>query len=238
MAQETFRRYEKKYRLSKEKQEALFTALQEKIRPDAYGSYTISNIYFDTADYSFIKRSLEKPDFKEKMRLRSYGVPDMQSIVYAELKKKYKGIVYKRRAALSLQEATDWLYSGKEPEASSQIKRELFWFTEHYFLKPAVYLAYDREAYAGTEDKFRLTFDTNIRYREQDLHLEKGDDGIRLLPEEEVLMEIKIQDAMPFWMSHLFSELEIFPTSFSKYGTYYLKKEKSVIDCGREKKIC
>lgn len=224
MAQEIFKRYEKKYLLSRQQYEIFKEAIGDKVIPDEYEKYTICNIYFDTRDYELIRTSLGKPVYKEKLRLRSYGVPEEQDTVFVEMKKKFEGVVYKRRASLTLKEAEDYLYRGIHPGKDTQILRELDYFLEHYRLYPAVFLAYDRIAYAGREDpELRVTFDTNIRCRESNLHLDSGSWGTNILPRDQMLMEVKIPGVMPMWMSRLLSELEIYPTSYSKYGTYYQK---------------
>ncbi|MCC8061349.1 MAG: polyphosphate polymerase domain-containing protein [Clostridiales bacterium] len=222
MAQEIFERYEKKYRISMKQYQALIGQLLERMTADSYGKHTICNIYFDTPDYQMIRRSLDKPEYKEKLRLRSYGVPGEEDTVYLELKKKYEGIVYKRRAGLPLSEARKFLYYGIRPQKDSQILREIDYTLRFYEARPMAYIAYDRIAFFGKEDPdLRITFDMNIRGRSCDLDLSRSTYGTLFLGRGELLMEVKIPEAMPLWMSHLFAELEIYPTNFSKYGTYY-----------------
>lgn len=229
MAQEIFRRYEKKYLLTSLQYHALLSEMEGCIRQDAYGEYTICNIYFDTADYELIRTSLEKPVYKEKIRLRSYGTPEPEDTVFIELKKKYNGVVYKRRTSMTLAEAEDFLYRGIPPAKDCQIMRELLWFTRRYALKPSVYLAYDRTAYTGTDEpELRITFDRNIRCRERALYLGVQKEENILLPGDPILMEIKAADRIPLWMSRLFSKLGVFPVSFSKYGVYYLQNAASL----------
>lgn len=222
MAQEIFKRYEKKYRITTEQYQALVSYLVTKMKVDQYGKHTICNIYFDTPDYQLIRTSLDKPVYKEKIRLRSYGVPQDEDQVFLELKKKYDGVVYKRRAAMSLHDARKYLYYGIRPKKQGQILKEIDYSCRFYDVQPKVYLAYERIAMSGKEDpELRVTFDMNIRARSYNLELSRGSYGIPLLEKGEFLMEVKIPGSMPVWMSHLFSELKIYPTSFSKYGTYY-----------------
>ena len=131
MAQEVFARYEKKYWLSPDQYHVLRGLLLDRMREDDYGRYTICNIYYDTPDYHLIRTSLEKPIYKEKLRLRSYGVPNAQSQVFLELKKKYRGVVYKRRAALAPDEAQAIL-SGAKRADGTQILREIAWALQFY----------------------------------------------------------------------------------------------------------
>lgn len=221
-AQEIFKRYEKKYLLSADQYRVLLQRLDGYMTKDEYGKHTISNIYFDTGNFELIRHSIEKPVYKEKLRLRAYGQVTEKSRVFVELKKKYDGIVYKRRAELSMGEARSYLYQGHYPKQDSQILREIDYTCRFYGLEPKMFVAYDRIALSGNEDKeLRVTFDEKIRYRNQQLDLTKGSGGTSLLPSGMVLMEIKIPGAMPVWMSRMLSELGICPTSYSKYGASY-----------------
>lgn len=222
MAQEIFERYEKKYMLTADQYHGLCKSFGGRMEADEYGLHTISNIYLDTEDFELIRTSIERPAYKEKLRLRAYGEVKDDSEVFLELKKKCCGVVYKRRTQMSLKEAVQYLNKGKRPEAENQIFREIEYVKERYLLKPAAYVAYDRDAWFCRDDKeLRVTFDRNIRCRKEHLDLCAGDYGVQLLPEGNVLMEVKIPGAMPVWMSRVFSELKIYPVSFSKYGRYY-----------------
>lgn len=222
MAQEIFERYEKKYLLTCPQYHSLMCEMVKWMSADRYGRHTISNIYFDTENYELIRSSIEKPDYKEKVRLRAYGTVNHTSMVYAELKKKTGGIVYKRRMEMTLEEARNYFYKGLPPKKRNQIFKEIDYAVKRYGLKPMAYVAYDRMAFFGkTDPELRVTFDRRIRCRDSRLDLAQGDSGICLLKSDEILMEIKIPGAMPLWMSRIFSELSIYPISYSKYGTYY-----------------
>lgn len=231
MAIEVFNRCEKKYMLNSEQYEKLIQAIQPYMVVDAYNQkkefYEISNIYYDTPDDRLIRASIEKPVYKEKLRLRSYGTPDLQDHVFVEIKKKYKGIVNKRRTVMPLEEAYGYLNEGKNPDwdnpqMNRQVFREIDYFCKMYHLIPKVYLSYQRRAYFEKNDgDFRVTFDKEITTRRTDLKLEHGSYGKKLLPEGIYLMEIKINRAVPLWFTRILSELKIYPVSFSKYGTEY-----------------
>lgn len=223
MSQTVFKRYEEKYLLTTEQEEKLLEGLEGHMSIDKYGETTICNIYFDTDDFDLIRRSIEGPVYKEKLRLRSYGVPkDDGATVFVEIKKKFEGVVYKRRVAMTLAEAECYLYDGIHPDDNSQIIKEIDWFLRMNPVTPQVYLAYDRRAFAADDgSELRLTLDRNIRCRRRQLKLGDGSVGERLLPPDTTLMEIKIPGIMPKWMAHLLSELKIYPVSFSKYGCYY-----------------
>ena len=224
MAQ-TFQRVEKKYLISKETYQKFLEETKNYITLDEFGLHKICNIYFDTEQYDLIRNSIEKPVYKEKLRLRSYGTPNEEDKVYLELKKKWKGIVYNRRISLRLKEAKDYFYRGVMPKEQGQIMKEIDYFVRFYHPEPKLYLAYDRRAYYGKEDPaLRITFDEKIRSREEHLRLEEGDYGEALLKEDMILMEVKIPGSMPIWLSQIMAGLHIYPTSFSKYGNVYKRK--------------
>ncbi|MBR5429320.1 MAG: polyphosphate polymerase domain-containing protein [Firmicutes bacterium] len=218
----TFKRYEKKYLLSPEEYEALFDRLEPYIEPDDYPSSTVCSIYYDSDDYRLIRHSIDAPVYKEKLRLRSYNVPGDEDTVFVELKKKYKGIVYKRRVALPEARAAAWLDGTGGPEEDSQMTREINFFLDSYRPKAVVYLACDRTAWRAKDDpELRITFDRDIRWRRTELDLRAGSQGEALLEDGWVLMEIKIPEAAPMWLARMLSECKLFPTTFSKYGTCY-----------------
>lgn len=220
--QTTFARVEKKYIVPERAYRALCDALAGHMVPDQFGAYTICNIYYDTPDYQLIRASLDKPVYKEKLRLRSYGVPGESDQVFVELKKKFDGVVYKRRTAMPLAQARTWLTPGVHPLTDDQICREIDWFLQFYRPQPAVFLAYDRVAYTCPElPDLRLTFDSRLRWREDALDLTCGDRGTLLTAPGDRILEIKIPGAMPLWLSSLLDRLHIYPASFSKYGVYY-----------------
>lgn len=241
MAVEIFNRVEKKYRLSDEIYHCFLERLSPYMVEDKFCKndkfYLISNLYFDTWDDVLIRRSIEHPVYKEKLRLRSYGVPDLKDKVFLEIKKKYKGIVNKRRTVLRLEEAYEFLFDGKVPKereyTNYQVIKELEYSLKLYEPVPKLYLAYDRKALHGKDDKeLRITFDKNIRCRREALRLEAGDAGERIIDEDTWIMEIKTLGSMPVWLADLLTEFDIYNQSFSKYGTEYLqyleqeKKEK------------
>ncbi len=230
MAIEVFNRVEKKYFLDKEQ----FTKLTEELQPymnaDAYcingQFYSINNIYFDTDTDELIRTSIEKPVYKEKMRMRSYGIPKPDSLVFLEIKKKYKGVVNKRRTTIGLQECYDFVEKGIMPEGKEylnpQVVKEMKYFIDFYRPHPKVFIKYDRMALFGREDSdLRITFDKNLTTRRDDLRLEHGEMGTKLLPEEMYLMEIKVPASFPMWLSSMLADLDIKNISFSKYGTEY-----------------
>ena len=221
--QTVFRRYELKYLLTMAQKETVLKAMQPYMTLDKYGRTTIRNLYYDTDSYLLIRRSIEKPAYKEKLRIRSYSQTDDNSTVFVELKKKYKHVVYKRRISLPYTDATAWLSREKHPAKHTQIANEIDYFLDYYgSLHPTVFLSYERKAYYCNDGSdFRVTFDDNILCRQEDLSLESEVYGTPILPEGKVLMEIKCSGGIPLWMIHVLSEEKIYKTSFSKYGTAY-----------------
>lgn len=221
--QNVFKRYEMKYILTKAQKELLLQAMVPYMTPDKFGRSSIRNIYFDTENYRLIRRSIERPTYKEKLRVRSYGPAAAEDPVFVELKKKYQSVVYKRRIALAKQQAFDWLCKNLPLGFHTQITQEMEYFLSYYqSLRPAVFLSYEREAFCcrGGGD-FRMTFDENILCRREELSLEAGVWGSPLLSPDQVLLELKSSGGIPLWLSHFLSKQQIYKTSFSKYGTAY-----------------
>ncbi len=217
-----FRRIEKKYIISNNEKDKLISLISQYLISDKHGKSTISSLYLDTPDFYIIRKSLEAKTYKEKLRLRCYGTPKLDTKVFLEIKKKFKGVVYKRRVAMTLKQAKDYLEKGTKPE-ESQIMSEIDYAMELY-RKPApiAMISYEREAYFIKDmPNLRITFDTNVRFRTDNLFLENGSQGTSLLPKNTFIMEIKTDGAMPIWLSHALDELKIVPASFSKYGTAY-----------------
>lgn len=232
MAIEVFNRYEHKYMLDRSEFVAMTRALQQYMVPDCHNGngrgYTISNIYYDTDDDYLIRTSLSKPDYKEKLRLRSYKTATAGDKVFLEVKKKYRGLVNKRRSAFELGDAYKFLETGQIPAQKSymnmQVLREIEYFLSFYSVRPKVYLAYDRLAYFEKDNNdLRISFDFNIRSRRHDVRLENDAASRRLFADGIYLMEIKTSLAKPLWLTSILAELGIRRTSFSKYGTEFVR---------------
>lgn len=212
-------RCEVKYILDPAQTNLLKKALNGRMEPDQFGRTTIASLYYDTPDYRLIRASLEKPDFKEKLRLRTYGRATETSPVFLELKRKVLGTVYKRRIRTTVGRAARFVRGEENDLDGSQIGRELISFRDYYGnLLPSCMIIYDRTAYVEVDGNLRLTIDEAPRYRARDLDLTRPMDGTPLLGEGFCLLELKVQNAMPLWLSHALSESRIYKTSFSKYG--------------------
>ncbi|MBR4672367.1 MAG: polyphosphate polymerase domain-containing protein [Bacilli bacterium] len=223
MYENVFNRVEQKYILSEQDRVKLFNKINKHLRKDIYYDSLISNIYFDGNNNESIINSLEKPLYKDKVRLRSYGIVKKNSKVFFEIKNKYKGVVGKRRIMINLKDYYDYL-DGKS-NIDNQIMKEIDYLIKHYKLKPAIMIAYHRFSYVGLEDNnLRITFDNDLTSRRNDLRLENGIHGEKYFKNNETIMEIKTLGGYPLWLSKALSELKIFPNSFSKYGSIYSKE--------------
>ncbi len=222
---DVFKRKEVKYLLSKDQYNELMVCLEKFARIDEYGLTRINNIYYDTPDYRLIRNSLEKPLYKEKLRLRTYGETKKDTNAFIEIKKKYEGIVYKRRIPGRYENLHDYLTTGDYDIGNGQIEKEIKAFIGLYGkLIPAMSICYDRIALAGIKDKdFRVTFDSALEWNSSCRDLKNIRPGRRLLKPDQYLMEIKVLGALPVELSKRLSELKIFPASFSKYGAGYIE---------------
>ena len=223
--QSTFSRYELKYLLTIRQQSIIVREMNRYMAPDQYGRTVIRNLYFDTQNYRLIRRSLEHPVYKEKLRIRSYHLLPEDGQCFVELKKKYNHIVYKRRLTMAQDTALSWLCGRSPLVPDSQIGREIEYFRAYYgTLRPTVFLSYARQAWYSLDGSdFRVTFDDDILCRQSALSLTREPDGTPLLPDGKVLMEIKTSGGIPLWMTRLLTENRVYKTSFSKYGTAYEK---------------
>ena len=218
------RRYELKYLLNKDQIDLFVKKISDYMQADDYGRTTIASLYFDTPDYRLITKSIEKPKYKEKIRLRSYGLATSKSPTFLEIKRKNEGIVYKRRISLLENKAYEF-FENQETLDNEQITRELEAFLQNYKnLEPKYLIISDRIAYFQKDSDLRVTIDTNPRYRKTDLNLHTSMDGIPLLDEGWAILEIKVQHSVPMWLVDILSECKIYKTSFSKVGTAHKKE--------------
>ena len=217
---EFFRRVEKKYIINKQQYLILKEIMNKTMIEDEHGKSTICNVYFDTENYDLIRHSITKPLYKEKIRLRSYNIPTLDSNVYLEIKRKFNGVVSKRRVEMKLSD-----YYKLEEKIfckNNQVENELNYYFKLYNLKPKMYLSYFRRAYYDKENRdFRITFDSNILARRFDLEMEKGSYGEHIFEEDKYIMEIKTLGAIPIWFVKILNDLKVCPCGFSKYGEAY-----------------
>lgn len=219
--QMVFKRYEFKYLITRKQRDEICKAMAPYTTADPFRHSSIRNIYYDTPNFRLIRQSLEKPVYKEKLRLRGYGRARDDDMIFVELKKKYEAVVYKRRVEMPQQQAMEAML-GRGAMPDSQIGKEITAALNFYQeLMPRVFLSYERDAFHALNSDLRLTFDESLRWRTEELTLDSEPWGNPLLDDDLVLMELKIVDSIPLWMARLLSRLEIPKTSFSKYGAAY-----------------
>ena len=232
MSISVMKRYEMKYLLNGEQTALLREKLQGHMQIDRYGKTSIASLYYDTPTFQLIRSSLEKPVFKEKLRLRSYGLATEESPVFLELKRKAFGVVYKRRIQTTVPLAHRFFTEAGSVGGEGQISRELTAFRDHYrTLTPTCLIIYDRTAYFEPGGDLRLTIDEAPRYRVEDLTLTKSMDGAPLLSPGWTILEIKVQDAMPLWLTAILNECGVRKGSFSKYGEAYRRQLMNARRC-------
>ena len=226
----TMKRYEVKYVIDKEQYDYLINALKGHMEIDQYGLTSIASIYYDTPDYRLIRTSIEKPPYKEKIRLRSYGLAKPGGKVFLELKRKTDGIVYKRRVVTTEEAVNRFFEYEGNITADGQIAREITYFRDYYVrLVPAILIIYDRTAYYEKDGDLRLTIDSNPRYRTDNLNLHTSMEGTPLLPPGSAILEIKVQQAMPLWLTEILSKGKIYKSSYSKVGKAYQYQMEQIV---------
>lgn len=218
-----FKRHELKFVINNELKEIIINTINPYMEIDKYKKTTIKNIYFDTDDYLLIRRSIDKPIYKEKLRIRTYVNQLNENNTFVELKKKYNHVVYKRRLEINEKIAMDWLTGKIDCPYDTQVAKEIDYFYKLYKgLKPLVFLSYDREAYYEKNGgDLRITFDDNILFRDQNINLSEEPFVTAVLENNQVIMEIKTTSSLPIWIVDILSKHHIYKTSFSKYGTIY-----------------
>ena len=232
MSISVMKRSELKYLPDGEQTRLLIERLRGHMQPDQYGKTSIASLYYDTPNYRLIRSSLEKPAFKEKIRLRSYGLATADSPVFLELKRKACGVVYKRRIQTTVPLADRFFNDPDGVCGDGQINREIAAFRDHYeSLRPACLIIYDRTAYFEPNGSLRLTIDENPRYRMDDLTLTKSMDGLPLLEPGRTILELKVQDAIPLWLTAILQECGLHKGSFSKYGEAYRREILNALRC-------
>ena len=218
------KRYEMKYIITPEQEKMLTEGLNEHMHIDSFGKTAIETLYYDTPDRRLIFHSVESSEFKEKIRLRSYGLATDTSPVFLELKRKAGNVVYKRRIETTVPDAEKFIRGEFVQLNGDQISNELKYFRDFYGkLEPVCLIIYDRTAYIGQDTDLRLTIDNEPRFRNNDLDLRVSLEGEKLLPRGHSVLEIKVQDSLPLWLSTLLDKEKIYKTSFSKYREAFKK---------------
>ncbi|MDR2587212.1 MAG: polyphosphate polymerase domain-containing protein [Coriobacteriales bacterium] len=231
-----FERQEKKYLLEAGMAEKLLARCGSALEPDGRSSILIRSLYLDTPSHLLIRRSIEKPVFKEKLRVRSYGIiQDDNHPVFLEIKKKYRKTVYKRRVLMTLRDARRFVEDGVVPLSSlrgdnakvalnRQIINEMYGALECYgALTPSFLVGYERRAYCyhATGVSLRLTLDSNLGWGKGSWDVEDMRGAHPLLPPAACLMELKTTAPLPLPLTHALDALHLYPRGFSKAAQAY-----------------
>ncbi len=229
MAIEIFRRREQKYLITREQYDALLENIAPYMRADRFGEdgqYTVTSLYFESADYKIYFETKNKLKYRQKLRLRVYDYADLNSTAFFEVKQKHKKVVNKRRMLLPLSEAYRYLYTAKEDDlttietSNQQVLREIDYFRKLYHLKPEMIVSYDRHALHGRMNpELRITFDFNLRCRNGDLQLENGSYGDLFIDDNLVVLEVKVNNSVPLWLARSLQQLNCEQRSASKFCT-------------------
>jgi hypothetical protein len=225
-----FNRFERKYLITTSEKDELLSYFKTYLIDDPFSKngehYTIHNLYFDTPDYGVIRNSIQKPKYKDKLRLRSYKLPlEPFDIVFLEIKKKFEGRINKRRLDLTYQEALDYIYHQKTPILTTYEQKQIFaeidYFINIHKAKPGAYIKYDRVALMSETDDLRVTFDHDILFRNKNVSFESTS-GLPILASKDLwLMEVKSDRNFPLWLVSKLSKHTLYSQSFSKYGKAY-----------------
>jgi SPX domain protein involved in polyphosphate accumulation len=223
-----FHRIEQKYVLNKNEYEKMIKELNKYTIHDKYYESSICSVYFDDDNYDLIINSIDSPLYKEKVRLRSYGVIDDNGKVFLELKKKYKGVTYKKRVTMTLNEFWNYYEKSIIPKSCDNLSmKEIDYCFNKYRLKPKMFISYDRYSYLDKENNnIRITFDYNIKYRDKHLNLDSNKYLEDIIEDDIYIMEIKTRDSIPIWFTKILSNLKLYPSGYSKYKEAYLRTLK------------
>ncbi|CAM4222648.1 VTC domain [Lederbergia lenta] len=229
VAIEIFSRREQKYLITREQYEQIVKEIALYMRPDKYGrdgKYTVTSLYFDNQDHQIYFETKNKLKYRQKLRLRVYDKTNREGIAFFEVKQKHKNVVNKRRMTMPLSEAYRYLEEGSEQGLSSyqtsnpQVLREIDHFIRFYQLEPEMVVSYDRHAFHGVNDpELRITFDLELRCRNEELSIEAGPYGEHFIDPSYVVLEVKVNDSVPLWLARILQNLDCEQKSASKFCT-------------------
>lgn len=229
MAIEVFTRREQKYLITKQQYQALIKKLNYRMRPDLNGidgRYTVTSLYFDNEDRDIYYETKNRLRFRQKLRLRVYDDTDINGTAFFEVKQKHNKVVNKRRMILPLQEAYRYLsYSPGESRegyetSNTQVLREIDHFRWLYQLEPEMIVSYDRHALHEIDNPdLRITFDFNMRTRNDNFAVEDGPYGDNFVDTDLVILEVKVDDSVPLWLTRILQEVQCDQRGASKFCT-------------------
>lgn len=224
-----FNRFELKYLLSLDAARRFADALGAYLEPDSYGEgdgrYAVASLYYDSPDYRFYWEKVEGIKYRRKLRIRHYETEaelTSESPVFVEVKQRLDRVTQKRRAQLSYGDAlllcNERTFPNHRPEDRAVIE-EIHAMVWGYNLRPTSVVSYLRQAFVGTDYDvgLRVTFDTHLCYRAHDLQLHSKQFGHLMVPPDRVIMEVKANERVPYWLTELVGEHNLRLVRVSKY---------------------
>jgi SPX domain protein involved in polyphosphate accumulation len=227
----SFNRFELKYLLTLREAENFKKALGAYLIPDSHGdsrgAYNLASLYYDSPDYRFYWEKVDGIRFRRKLRIRWYdtGLPlEPNTPVFVEIKQRLNRVTQKRRVLVSYQDAVDLCTRRKTPDFQPQdgpLMEEILSLCWQYDLRPASVVTYSRQALVGSDydTGLRVTFDKDLRYSTHHLDLSETGSDLFLFPPEYVVMEIKVNERIPYWLTELVAQHNLNLVRVSKYCT-------------------
>jgi len=220
-----FDRWELKYVVTVKQMYQLMHALKNYVVLDENGDdglYKIKSIYYDSHDFKFYHEKMNGNKYRQKVRLRGYNNVAYNDDVYFEIKQRYNTTVQKRRAELKLSDAYELMKHPLDAEQYADKKRivldEIRYLSSMHALEAKAIVSYDRKAYMGKyEDGLRITFDTNLKCRKENLNLEEYHKEKYFVHPSLAVLEIKTNEKVPIWLVSLIQRFEIEAHRVSKY---------------------
>ncbi|MGT2896598.1 polyphosphate polymerase domain-containing protein [Streptococcus entericus] len=232
--QKEFKRVETKYLVSLAQLPHLLSDLGEYMEADDFAQSTITSLYFDTEHFDMVQDSLAKKYGKEKLRLRTYDRNgDLEAPAFLEIKQKIDGVGYKYRIKTSPKQAG--LLAAGDMENHTEDKRllaQLETLQQRYgTIKPRMLISYKRLSFKGKDNpSIRVTLDTSITYALVNDLVLTSSMALPLLPEQQLIMEIKVSDQLPAWLENILNQYNLDKVSFSKYGQAYTLYQSKMLE--------
>lgn len=235
-----FNRFEKKYVLSIDVYHEILDKLLLKMNLDKNNVdefMKVQSIYFDTDNNDYIRNSISKPYYKEKIRIRGYNFIDSDSELFLEVKRKIDGKVNKRRTNIKLSDIDNLIENNtieyNNEYMNKQVLNEINYILNRDHLLPKLFVSYERCALVDNHSDLRITFDKNITGSSNKISFNIKTDQ-QLLNSKLMIMEVKTCYGMPRWLLEIIENNDIKKASFSKYGTSYknelLKRKDNIYE--------
>jgi hypothetical protein len=224
-----FNRFELKYILTLQQAERFKSSLRAYLVPDEHGNgdgrYALASLYYDSPDFRCYQEKVDGIKFRRKLRMRLYETGELltdETPVFVEIKQRVDRVTQKRRALLPYRDALRLCNDRQMPDYAPEDKaviEEIYVFLWRYNLRPASLVRYTRQAFAGTEYDIglRVTFDTALSFQSHPLHLHEQLAGLPMLPAHLVVMEIKVNERIPFWLTEMIAAHNLQMVRISKY---------------------